>query len=135
MFSLDLVAQLPDVTEDLDDLSLGLVDMELDLRDVCGLGVHQIVSDFCTEFFGFEWLTDSGSMWFTKFSAFPVWKVLETFLNEDVASENSDDIVPIEQPEWLQRGTRHHLKIVVRTLYGFEDVWEGASHFFCAAIK
>ena len=100
LLSLDLVAKLLDVTEGLDDLGLVLVDQKLDLRDVRGRGVHQIVSDFCSDVFGLEWLSDSSVK--IIMSDFPASRShLASFLHEDVAPENPDDVVSVEHPKRL----------------------------------
>ena len=137
MLSFDLLSELLDVSEDLDDLSLGLVYQHLDLMDVSGFRVHQILSDFLCHYSSWERFSNSFgkiAVHYTLFSAFPLTKSLKAFLDEDVASENPDDVVYVEKLEWPQGRAGDYFKIIVRPCQILEHVREHAGQVICHSI-
>ena len=79
-------------------------------------------------------MSNSQTIIVAKLRSFPVSNSFETFLNENVAPKNIDDIVLVKDPQWPQGRRCDHLKIVVRAGETLKHVGEGASHFFRAAI-
>ena len=116
LLSLNSYAQLLDAKEDLNDLSLGLVDQQLDLRNVGCLVVHQILSNFRAKVSRREWVFAFIAIMIVNFSTLPVSKSLETFLNKDIASENHNEVVLVEHLDWPQGRAGEYFKIIVGAL-------------------
>ena len=98
LFLHGLLAQLSDFVELLDSLVLGQVDEQLDIRDVGGCWVLHFFLHFLGEVKCWKDVTNSTTiiLIITKFCSLKLANSFEVLLDEDVPSEDPDDIVYIE---------------------------------------
>ena len=87
------------VAELLDDLSLGLVDQELDLLQAEALSVLESRLGLFGESLGVQSFS-----FFTILCSCPLFETIEAGLDKDVTEGSGCDVVRVVEAKWLQRG-------------------------------